>query len=228
MADHDPMQPVGGSPLAPSAPLSPQDIAELPAKLRSIKGDHGTVRATCDAADAIEALTAKNQRLTDALNQTVQEATTAIDDDLKPRIEALTAENARLTDLARTVSAIGDWVCAVDRDRFEDPLCPMDGRTGYVRLDQVRRIRDEARKVLGMDVGWSIEDAVQAMQELADFGQRHQPECYATTDHDWYATQRAKVEVDHAATKEHDHLALLRAIYPPPRLEEAEADKDGD
>jgi hypothetical protein len=40
-----------------------------------------------------------------------------------------------------------------------------------------------------------------AQQYLADFGQRYQPETYASTDHGWYATHRAKVEADHSAAK---------------------------
>lgn len=139
MADHDPMQPVGSSPLAPNTPLTPdeiallavtpeeirradeaaglapkvtgQEIAEMREALRFIADLRGFHRAHREIVlprhiaerlprllDSIEALTAKNQRLTDALTTAVHEACEEIDDNLKPEIERLTAENATISE----------------------------------------------------------------------------------------------------------------------------------
>lgn len=167
--DFDPQQPVGGSPLAPAATISPQEIAEMRERWARVVGDvpvgaldksdrgerpGGLIGADIprllDAIEALtafrtdaldtfraiglalglpdplaadapadcpaewngklsekvaavvaerEALTAKNQRLTDALNTTALEACEEIDDRLKPEIERLRAENARLREI---------------------------------------------------------------------------------------------------------------------------------
>lgn len=71
---------------------------------------------------ALEALTAERDRLRDALNQTVQEACAAIDDELKPEIARLTAENDRLTDkvgLAKILLAMQAY--CPDREFYDAP-----------------------------------------------------------------------------------------------------------
>ncbi|MFP5513324.1 MAG: hypothetical protein ACLGJC_09610 [Alphaproteobacteria bacterium] len=128
-------------------------------------------------ADAIEALTAKNQRLTDALNTTAFEACEAIDDRLKPEIDRLTAENADLRhDIERYIAAASAEAEGVERLKFE--------------------LRTERRASQEM-----------AQQYLADFGQRYQPETYAT-----------KQGADDAA-----FAAVVRR-----QMDRADASKDGD
>ncbi|PWC96946.1 hypothetical protein [Azospirillum sp. TSO5] len=93
---------------APAATISAEEIAELrPTAAEVAFGRKFAIGAETLARllDAIEALTAKNQRLTDALNTSVLGACEEIDDRLKPEIDRLTAENARLTSENRDLRA---------------------------------------------------------------------------------------------------------------------------
>ncbi|WP_395454750.1 hypothetical protein ACHMW5_13640 [Azospirillum melinis] len=90
-------------------------------------------------------------------------------------IEALTAENARLTR-------------ECERHAADNPRLVLEWREEPAQA----RVREDALKA---------ELAELRGQYLADFGQRYQPEMYATTDHGWYATHRAKVEAAAVAAK---------------------------
>lgn len=63
MADFDPMQPVGGSPLPPS-PISADEIAEMRARSSDARYNDLSKSAVLRLLDAIEALSADNARLT--------------------------------------------------------------------------------------------------------------------------------------------------------------------
>lgn len=99
----------------------------------------------------------------------------------------LTAENARLK---------ADVIDLSDQLKLEETC----------RIMREIEDEDELRRLCARD------DREADMQELANFGQQHQPETYATTDHDWYDTHRAKVEAAHAATKPAVDEAAFAAV----------------
>lgn len=210
----------------PAAPISPQEIAEMRRQFSQAANSdphgefvtRGVELGACvpRLLDAIGALTAKNQRLRDALNTTVQEATAAIDDRLQPEIERLTAENARLTsenaalqhDIERYIAAASAEVAEVERLTDEMHHIRFDALHAKTCLrlapapDHFEIVCEALAEIKATiegegHPGQTVADIVNGcLAEIAAL-----PHSVGDIPVGWYATQRAKVEAAHVAAK---------------------------
>ncbi|PWC69120.1 hypothetical protein TSH7_01360 [Azospirillum sp. TSH7] len=213
-------RPLIGGP-QPSAPISPQEIV---AYLREAAGAPPGQQSPWDhlvwrfAADAIEALTAENARLTSERDKALAEFRCAEQerDVFVRRVDELENigparllrhENAELKAEAETLKG-AIWHAIQFSRRLPhdyDHKRDFTGETVPIRREALGRLyeavghRAEAPVQAPREMLEAFERMNADMQELSDFGQRYQPETYATTDHGWYATHRANVEAAHAA-----------------------------
>lgn len=224
----------GGEAVTPAAPLSADELAEMRREFReAAESDaHGDFASKAiqlggyvpRLLSALEALTAERDHLRDALNQTVQEACAAIDDELKPEIarlqkdlidqrqvlsaalaqaEGLKVENERLAGALKAANA--------NHEHFE--------REWYLACDREEALKAEVDRltanVIDLSDQLKLEETCRIMREIEDDEELRRlcargDDEGSPLDHDWYARHRAAVEAAHAAAKEAKREAECR------------------
>lgn len=208
----------------PAATISAQEIAEMIRKLRLARAEVHTLpnsaaRLYGDAADAIEALTAENARLTSERDDAAS-VIRSLQDELRKAADA----GVRLMDERRALKAEVERLTS-ERDTLRDAVAEggqvIEGlRTEVERLQASEcGLRTEMEAAYGdltnsLMTGFShgratakeLEGRIaraKATLEVVIFGQPA----------NWYARHRSQVEAAHAAAKEDEAYARVSALY---------------
>lgn len=228
MADFDPMQPVNGSPLVPAATVSPQDIAEMRARVNAATegpwayrtheiDDWGVIRTTATKSRRVVAtaraggssgLDPHRQAGDDPCRSNGEFIAHARSDmpRLLDAIEALTAENARLRKQVEYEQRCGaEYVASLADVRAENA--------------QLASERDTLRDAVAE--GWSIIGGLRAEVEAAHAA--------AKSDALWHGPMTDVVaDIRPALTAQPGESPLADPEYPELVRMARESSKDGD